>query len=501
MPSSEEPEKFGNPPPYPGAGGFAALFDRHLRFGTRPARPGKRWGNKEFAYAVGDVNERTVRNWRTSRSRPADIASIERALFGDNETYRGRLFDLRRAYDEPAPPAMGRAAPRRPSCNAVGTGSKDGTLIRPWGGQHRSSASVAGEPQRLVHFMIGDLTGHFVERPKEYDDAKKAILSAGRTVALTTALHGAGGYGKTTLANALCRDPAIQSGFPDGVLRVELGKEISDVTSRILNLIALIDPNRQLPGITDASIAADLLAGAVGDARILLVLDDVWREPQLRPFLRGGPNCVRLVTTRIPEVLPAEHVAVRIDEMTADQALAVLGEGLPGKDDLAVRHHLARLADRLGFWGQMLAVANGWLLARTRKDATTAGALTEFESRLTRRRLTSFDPRNETQRHRAIGLCVEASLEELDPDSERVRVDELAVLPEDTDVPISVVTALWAASAGMDADDVDDLLQRLDGLSLLQGLRRDTGTVRLHVGSSRVDLQACKLEYSIVSPK
>ena len=41
----------------------------------------------------------------------------------------------------------------------------------------------------------------------------------------------------------------------------------------------------------------------MGGSRLLLVIDDVWREAQLRPFLCGGPNYVRLVTTRLSDVL------------------------------------------------------------------------------------------------------------------------------------------------------------------------------------------------------
>jgi hypothetical protein len=242
-----------------------------------------------------------------------------------------------------------------------------------------------------IHYMVGDLPDHFVPRPDEYEQAKRAILEGGKTVALTTALHSAGGYGKTTLANALCRDPDIQHEFSDGVLRVELGKEIEDVTGKILNLIALIDPKKRRPSTTDASAAADLLAEAIGEARILLVLDDVWRTPQLRPFLRGGSKCVRLVTTRIPEALPTDHVAVRIDEMAEDQAQAVLAAGLLGAHDSGIRRHLARLAERLGFWGQMLAIANGWLRAWTGEGGTAEEAVAEFEVRLDEGGLTEFD--------------------------------------------------------------------------------------------------------------
>ena len=48
-----------------------------------------------------------------------------------------------------------------------------------------------------------------------------------------------------------------------------------------------------------------------------------------------------------------------------------------------------------------------------------------------------------------------------------------------------------------DADDRDPVERVLSTI----GLRVDEARSLLEVGSSRVDLQACKLEYSIVSPK
>ena len=44
-------------------------------------------------------------------------------------------------------------------------------------------------------------------------------------MAITAALRGAGGYGKTTLARALAHDPDIAGAYFDGILWVELGEK------------------------------------------------------------------------------------------------------------------------------------------------------------------------------------------------------------------------------------------------------------------------------------
>jgi hypothetical protein len=102
-----------------------------------------------------------------------------------------------------------------------------------------------GETRRAP-YMPGDLREGFVPRPAEYNKLKSAVLTAGtdKTVAITTALHGAGGYGKTTLANYLCRDPEVRFEFGDGILRVEIGKERDDVTGLVLDLITKLDGRR-----------------------------------------------------------------------------------------------------------------------------------------------------------------------------------------------------------------------------------------------------------------
>jgi hypothetical protein len=133
--------------------------------------------------------------------------------------------------------------------------------------------------------------------------------------------------------------------FTDGILRVEVGKERGDVTGLLLDMAALLHPRGERPQLVDVNSASERFAELIGEARLLLVVDDVWREAQLRPFLRGGPNCVRLITTRLPQVLPALHAAINIDEMQAVEALDLLSAGL--KEDLVARPRLERFAGQV----------------------------------------------------------------------------------------------------------------------------------------------------------
>src|SRR6516165_2393491 len=334
---------------------------------------------------------------------------------------------------------------------------------------------------RRVPWMRDQLPDEFVPRPAEYDLLKHAVLSAGpeKAVALTTALSGAGGYGKTVLANYLCHDPDVRFEFTDGILRVDIGKERDDVTGLVIDLIEKIDPDAKRPGFQDVVTASAHLAELIGEARILLVIDDVWREAQLRPFLRGGPNCVRLVTTRLPHVLPASYIPIAIDEMRGEEALSLISVKLPEANTSIARRRLTALAGRLGNWAQMLSIANGWIRGRVSLRETVGDAIAKFERRLSARGLTAFDPKDETQRNRAIPACLEASLEDLQKDDLN-RLSELAILPEDQSVPLAAIEALWRETGDLDVDETEDLVQRLHRLSLLQNLDLGVRALRLH---------------------
>src|SRR5262249_4441175 len=71
------------------------------------------------------------------------------------------------------------------------------------------------------------------------------------------------------------------------------------------------------------------------------------------------------------------------------------------------------------------------------------------------------------------------SLEQLSA-AERDRLRELAVFPEDVDVPMATVELLWGQTANLDDFATEELLQRLFQVSLLLDFDVGTRLVRLH---------------------
>ena len=153
---------------------------------------------------------------------------------------------------------------------------------------------------------------------------------------------------------------------------------------------------------------------------------------------------------------------------------------LPKDQTAAQTQALAALAQRLGEWAQLLKLVNGFLRDRVvTNHEPLHRAIAGVNKRLDLKGLTAFDARNEAARTNAIAKTIGVSLDLLDED-ERARFAELAVFPEDVDVPLGVVARLWSETGGLDEIDTEDLLRRLQSLSLLLSLDLDRRTFRFH---------------------
>ena len=315
----------------------------------------------------------------------------------------------------------------------------------------------------------------FVARPDEFAALKAALLDErGEPVAITSALKGAGGYGKTTLAKALCADGDILDAYHDGVLWVTLGERPGDPQGRIEDLIHVLRGRRESFATRDTALAR--LGELLADRRCLLVIDDVWHRGDAEPFLRVGPSCAQLLTTRDSATLPDEVRDIRVDELSTEQAVELLQTGLPVADPARLR----ALSTRLGEWPLLLKLANSTLRERVnRLRAPLPDALVHVERLLDRRGLTAFDPGNARSREEAVGITLDLSLDVLS-DAERTRLNELAVFPEDLAIPLPAIELLWRQTAGIDELDTEDTLRRLFALSLLLDLDLTDRTARLH---------------------
>jgi WD40 repeat protein len=337
----------------------------------------------------------------------------------------------------------------------------------------RTLQSLCQAPR--VPFMVEDKPDDFVERPEEFNQLLALLLDPKHEepIAITVALRGAGGYGKTTLAKAPCHDERIQNAFDDGILWITLGENPGDLTGRVEDLIYTLSGERA--GFSSVQAAAARLAELLADRDILLVIDDVWNSAHLRPFLQGGSRCSRLITTRNSDTLPAKAKGIDLDAMRPNEATSLLGFNLPSDESSGLQH----LAQRLGEWPLLLKLVNATLRYRVHDLKQSFGkAITFVNAALDECGLIAFDQDNATERHQAVAKTLEVSLQMLDEGS-RQRYFELAIFPEDVNIPLATLEKLWLA-AGYKPIHIEKLCEKLHKLSLLQHFDLSDRTIRLH---------------------
>jgi hypothetical protein len=326
-----------------------------------------------------------------------------------------------------------------------------------------------------------------VDRPAKVNQIVDALRSRhGQTVGITTAVHGAGGFGKTTVARLVRADPRVLGRFRGRVCWVTLGRDAGkELLAGLVNgLIAQLDPDRAVT-FTEVGQAADHLAAILAKGpRRLLILDDVWTAQQLAAFPAAG-RCARLVTTRNRSLAAGSVVPVEVDQMTGRQARALLLHELPplppatasglleqtGRWPLLIRLVSEILADQAVLQPDIAVVA-GELLGRLR-----AGGPGELDQ-LTGNAGRQLDVGDPDQRNQAVRATIEASTAGLLTPDERDRLAELAVFAEDETIPVTLITALWQATGGMNRLATGALANRLTDLALL--MAAGDGTVTMH---------------------
>lgn len=129
---------------------------------------------------------------------------------------------------------------------------------------------------------------------------KQQLLSGG-PVAIS-AINGLPGVGKTALATALAYDDEVRVHFPDGILWAGLGYQ-PDMLGLLIHWGAELRCSP--PDMAQRSRPqawATSIHDAIGQRRLLLIIDDAWEIAEALALQVGGPNCAHLVTTRFPEI-------------------------------------------------------------------------------------------------------------------------------------------------------------------------------------------------------
>lgn len=334
------------------------------------------------------------------------------------------------------------------------------------------------DPERPVSpFMAPPLPLAFVERTEVGSQLVEALTRGqdARTVTLT----GPSGFGKSTLAGWACQQARVRERFTDAVLWVELGQRESlagRTVSILTDFVTLLTGTRTLYETVQA--ASEAFAAALGDRRILLVIDGAWRVEDVKWFLRGGTRCVRLITTQ--RRLPVASEEIRIEALTGAEAETLLRHELPASGG-----DLSPLLERADGSPIVLAMLNS--LLRDTLNGTFPGNMTgsrldsavaNLAVRLNRQGVGVLDELAERHGNPTAGQAFSAALEELAataPDREQAleRYVLLAGFPAGATIAYSLLEPLW----GLDQVEVRARSGQLLSRSLIAAA--DDG-VRLH---------------------
>ncbi|MDC0934890.1 NB-ARC domain-containing protein [Pirellulales bacterium] len=368
-----------------------------------------------------------------------ELALLHAEDFRDDATYDAHLAELVRMLREPAPPI--------------------GKLI-----------------------AVRSLPEHYLSRPKRLVALREAVRAdLDRPVVISGAaarvgLHGMGGIGKSFLANLVARDRMIREAFPDGILWIALGS-LPDITALMQQV------HKDLGGegaFENPHSGREKIKEQLAGKAVLLIIDDVWRRDDADAFDvldDVGGRCRALITTRDAGLLSSlggtHHVVDLLTDEEARQLLAMTVEKevdqLPSEAYDLLRE-CGRLPLAVALAGGMVQAGAPW--------GDPVDALREHELEFLE------DEHRANEQHVNLWKMIEVSVGALEEDA-RSRLAELAVFPEDEQVPAAAIETLWQHSGNLSPRHARKLLVNLKQRSLVQLTRSDelepgVGDVSLH---------------------
>ncbi|MCB0251421.1 MAG: hypothetical protein KDI07_22820, partial [Anaerolineae bacterium] len=329
---------------------------------------------------------------------------------------------------------------------------------------------------------VPSLPNHFLGRDALVDDLV-ARLIAGHSPALSA--EGLPGVGKTTLAVVLAHHPDILAHFSDGVLWAGLGPT-PDVPSQLASWATALGID--VSDLPTPAARAQAVRNAIGQRRLLLVIDDAWQADAADLLRCGGPRCSHLLTTRDQAI--ARHFAgvvqsVSVPTLADDPAFDLLQALAPEAcaADLEAARALARTVDGLPL---ALELLGGYLAAPERSyfSELSAAAFDELADpgrrlALATRRLGASDDAQVTLRE-----TIALSLEELPEEAVAAFYALGAFAPKPATFSLEAAKAVTQASAVT--------LALLIARNLLE--RSDSDAKRLALHQVLADVARTKLE-------
>jgi hypothetical protein len=181
---------------------------------------------------------------------------------------------------------------------------------------------------------------------------------------------------------------------------------------------------------------------------------------ELASFLRGGHQCVKLMTLSDLNLASAiASVCMEARQMSPEEAVPMITGDLPLTEP--DRASVVRLAQRLGFMPLALRLAGITLRKRIERGEAIASALGYLHLAVDQDGVAAFDEEAGTEQTvtAALRMCLKALLP-----GERKRFDQLASFPAETEIPFSQISLLWNTREL----ETQKLIERFNALALVR---------------------------------
>jgi hypothetical protein len=293
-----------------------------------------------------------------------------------------------------------------------------------------------------------------------------------RQIALT-ALRGLGGLGKSIMALALCYDETIQDAFPDGVLWVEVGKQPRNGVVGVINQV-FTGLSQRLTDSDDGA-ATMRLHELLSQKSVFIVLDDVWDEKYVKPFLFPAPRCRVLITTRgIGTASLREEYGImehHIGMMTPDQAIALIVAHSSTPNDAVI----GQIAAKVGYLPLALKIVGARLNSKNNvRKLSGADWMREYVG-VSKIRETGTTKQG---RDNSLSICIDLSADEIG--DRQPLYHALGIFAKNASIPVTAVIMLWRILIPtLNVDDCDDLILLLERLALIDR-NAENNTITLH---------------------
>ncbi len=226
--------------------------------------------------------------------------------------------------------------------------------------QARPATWASFTTQRPSVCQLRPITREFVGRAAEIDALIGELRQSGR-VAISSAIVGMGGVGKTELANYVAHE--VQADYPDAQLLIPLGTHsgASPMTPRqaLGYVITALHPTDALPD--DEAALQHRYRLALHGKRVLIIADDAGDEAVISQLMPPA-GCALIATARKRlEGLPPHELPT----LPANETMALLRQFRPSLSEAEA----GELAQAVGYLPIAISVVGGHLRANKSKTA------------------------------------------------------------------------------------------------------------------------------------